>query len=124
MSQPDLPGTADEGGRRASLSRTTKETAIDLSLDLDGTGVVDVATGLPFFDHMLDQIGRHGGFDLTLRAEGDLHVDGHHTIEDVGIVLGQAIRQALGDSCAVGRMGHGLVAWSKGHRAPRGAGSG
>jgi imidazoleglycerol-phosphate dehydratase len=95
--------------RSASRSRTTKETSIDTSIDLDApTGVVDVSTGLPFFDHMLDQLGRHGGFDLTVKAEGDLHVDGHHTVEDTGIALGEVFREALGDKAGVARFASGL----------------
>lgn len=95
--------------RTATRSRSTKETSIDVSIDLDGrTGVVDVSTGLPFFDHMLDQLGRHGGFDLTVKAEGDLHVDGHHTVEDTGIVLGEVFREALGDKAGVARFASGL----------------
>jgi imidazoleglycerol-phosphate dehydratase len=94
--------------RSATRSRTTKETSIELALDLDGSGTAEVATGLPFFDHMLDQIGRHGGFDLTLRAEGDLHVDAHHTVEDVAIVLGEAFREALGDKAGIRRFASGL----------------
>ncbi len=94
--------------RSAQVSRTTKETTVDVTVDLDGTGTTEVSTGLPFFDHMLDQLGRHGGFDLTVRAEGDLHVDGHHTIEDVGIVVGQAFREALGDKAGVRRFASGL----------------
>ena len=97
-------------GRSASRSRSTKETSIAISLDVDGpTGAVQVSTGLPFFDHMLDQIGRHGGFDLTVEATGDLQVDGHHTVEDVGIVLGQAIRQALGDRAGIRRYADATV---------------
>jgi imidazoleglycerol-phosphate dehydratase len=95
--------------RTATRSRITRETSIDISIDLDGrTGVVDVSTGLPFFDHMLDQLGRHGGFDLTVKAEGDLHIDGHHTVEDTGIVLGEAFREALGDKAGVARFASGL----------------
>ena len=95
--------------RVATRSRTTRETSIDVSIDLDGrTGVVDVSTGLPFFDHMLDQLGRHGGFDLTVKAEGDLHIDGHHTVEDTGIVLGEAFKEALGDKAGVARFASGL----------------
>jgi imidazoleglycerol-phosphate dehydratase len=75
--------------RSASRSRTTKETSIDITIDLDGTGLCDVTTGLPFFDHMLDQLGRHGGFDLKVHATGDLEIDAHHTVEDVGIALGE-----------------------------------
>ncbi|MGH9190040.1 MAG: imidazoleglycerol-phosphate dehydratase HisB [Acidimicrobiales bacterium] len=91
------------GGRSASRSRTTKETSIHIDLDLDGSGTSAVATGVPFFDHMLSQLGRHGGFDLELRASGDLHVDAHHTVEDVGIALGECLRQALGDKAGVRR---------------------
>ncbi|WP_436795700.1 imidazoleglycerol-phosphate dehydratase HisB [Actinospongicola halichondriae] len=94
--------------RTATLSRTTKETSVEVTIDLDGSGAVDVSTGLPFFDHMLDQLGRHGGFDLTVKADGDLHVDGHHTIEDVGIVVGQAFAGALGDKAGVRRFASGL----------------
>jgi imidazoleglycerol-phosphate dehydratase len=95
--------------RAASRSRTTKETSIDVAIDLDApTGVVDVSTGLPFFDHMLDQLGRHGGFDLTVKAEGDLRVDGHHTVEDTGIALGEVFKEALGDKAGVARFASGL----------------
>ncbi len=95
--------------RAASRQRTTKETSIAISLDVDGPeGKVAVSTGLPFFDHMLDQIGRHGGFDLTIDATGDLHVDGHHTVEDVGILLGETFREALGDKAGVRRFASGL----------------
>ncbi|WP_116997884.1 imidazoleglycerol-phosphate dehydratase HisB [Desertimonas flava] len=94
--------------RTASRQRATKETSIDLSIDLDGTGVVDVSTGIPFYDHMLDQLGRHGGFDLTVKAEGDLHIDTHHTVEDVAITLGEAFAEALGDKAGVRRFASGL----------------
>jgi imidazoleglycerol-phosphate dehydratase len=95
--------------RAASRSRTTKETSVSVAVDLDGPeGEVHAATGLPFFDHMLDQLGRHGGFDLTVEATGDLHVDGHHTVEDVAIVLGEAFREALGDKAGVRRFASGL----------------
>ncbi|MBV9950849.1 MAG: imidazoleglycerol-phosphate dehydratase HisB [Acidimicrobiia bacterium] len=95
--------------RAATKERTTKETSISISIDVDGpTGTVEVSTGMPFFDHMLDQIGRHGGFDLTIRAEGDLQVDGHHTVEDVGILLGQTFAEALGDKAGVRRFASGL----------------
>jgi imidazoleglycerol-phosphate dehydratase len=97
------------GSRRAERRRTTAETDISISIDLDGpAGVVEASTGLPFFDHMLDQLGRHGGFDLSVRATGDLHVDGHHTVEDTGILLGEAFRQALGDKAGVRRFASGL----------------
>ena len=89
--------------RTATRSRSTKETRIELSLDLDGAGVTDVSTGLPFFDHMLDQLGRHGGLRLSVQARGDLAVDAHHTVEDTGIVLGEAFREALGDKAGVRR---------------------
>ena len=89
--------------RTASESRVTKETRIEVELNLDGTGAAEVSTGLPFFDHMLDQLGRHGGFDLAVTASGDLEVDSHHTVEDVGIVLGRVFRSALGDKAGVRR---------------------
>jgi imidazoleglycerol-phosphate dehydratase len=89
--------------RSASKDRKTKETTIEARLDVDGTGTVDVSTGLPFFDHMVEQLGRHASFDLTVHAEGDLHVDAHHTVEDVGIVLGGCLAEALGDKRGVRR---------------------
>ena len=91
--------------RTARIARTTKETNIELSIDLDGTGVTDIDTGIGFFDHMLTAFGRHGLFDLSVRAEGDLEVDGHHTVEDVGIVAGQAFSRALGDKRGIRRFG-------------------
>ena len=94
--------------RSSAKSRTTAETSIDVSIDLDGSGRTEVATGLPFYDHMLDQLGRHGGFDLTVKAEGDLHIDAHHTVEDTAIVLGQAFAEALGDKSGVRRFASGL----------------
>ncbi|MCU1357372.1 MAG: hisB [Acidimicrobiales bacterium] len=95
--------------RSASRQRTTKETSISITIDLDGpTGSVSASTGLPFFDHMLDQVGRHGGFDLDIEATGDLHVDGHHTVEDVGILLGETFADALGDKAGVRRFASGL----------------
>jgi imidazoleglycerol-phosphate dehydratase len=95
--------------RAASKQRTTKETSIAISLDVDGpTGSVSASTGLPFFDHMLDQIGRHGGFDLSIEATGDLEVDAHHTVEDVGILLGEVMKEALGDKAGVRRFASGL----------------
>jgi imidazoleglycerol-phosphate dehydratase len=95
--------------RTAKRERTTKETSISIALDVDGDGSgVEVTTGLPFFDHMLSQIGKHGGFDLTVKATGDLEVDGHHTVEDVGIALGEVFAEALGDKAGVRRFASGL----------------
>jgi len=91
------------GERQSVRQRRTKETVIDVSVAVDGTGVVAVSTGLPFFDHMLSQLGRHGGLDLTVTADGDLNVDAHHTVEDVGIVLGEAVAEALGDKTGIRR---------------------
>ncbi len=91
--------------RAARISRKTKETDIELSLDLDGAGTTDVETGVGFFDHMLTAFGRHGLFDLSVRCEGDLEVDGHHSVEDVGIVMGQAFARALGDKRGIRRFG-------------------
>ncbi len=93
--------------RTASRSRTTNETSIEISIDLDGTGQTSISTGIPFYDHMLDQLGRHGGFDLTVQAEGDLHIDTHHTVEDVAIALGEAFREALGDKAGIRRFASG-----------------
>lgn len=91
--------------REASVERNTKETQITLKIDLDGKGLADIQSGVGFFDHMLDGFARHGFFDLTLRVNGDLHVDDHHTIEDTGIVLGAAIKEALGDKKGIRRFG-------------------
>ena len=96
--------------RTAEIRRTTKETDIELALNLDGTGAVEVETGVPFFDHMLDAFGRHGLIDLSVRAKGDIDVDAHHTVEDVGIVLGQAFARALGDKRGIVRFGSQFVA--------------
>ena len=93
--------------RSASRSRVTKETSIEVSIDLDGSGLTSVSTGLPFYDHMLDQLGRHGGFDLKVSATGDLHVDSHHTVEDVAIALGECFREALGDKAGIRRFASG-----------------
>lgn len=95
--------------RRGAVSRKTKETAINVTLDLDGTGRTRVATGMPFLDHMLTVMGKHGLLDLTVKAAGDLDVDYHHTVEDVGIVTGQALKQALGDKAGIKRFGAGAV---------------
>ena len=95
--------------RSAELHRATKETTIDLRLVVDGTGNSNADTGLPFFDHMLAQLGKHGGFDLDVKATGDLEVDLHHTVEDVGIVLGTALKDALGDKAGVRRFASALV---------------
>jgi imidazoleglycerol-phosphate dehydratase len=89
--------------RTASLSRSTRETEITVSLDLDGRGDADISTGVGFFDHMLTQIARHGHIDLTVKAKGDLHIDDHHTVEDVGIAIGQCFRKALGDKAGITR---------------------
>jgi len=93
------------GERRVSVTRKTRETDIQLELNLDGTGLYEVATGIPFFDHMLESFAKHAAFDLRLRAKGDLEVDWHHSVEDVGIALGQALRQALGDARGIRRYG-------------------
>jgi imidazoleglycerol-phosphate dehydratase len=95
--------------RKASITRKTSETDISLALDLDGTGQHEIATGIGFFDHMLTAFSRHGLFDLTITAKGDLHIDAHHTVEDVGIVLGRAFREALGDKRGITRFGQATV---------------
>ena len=95
--------------RTAQVTRNTLETQITVSLNLDGTGVSTLATGVPFLDHMLDQIARHGLIDLDIQAKGDLHIDAHHTVEDTGITLGQAFAQALGDKKGIRRYGHAYV---------------
>src|SRR5271170_5732627 len=89
--------------RKASVKRTTKETQVEVAVDLDGTGASSIATGIGFLDHMLDLLARHSRIDLTIKAEGDLHIDQHHTTEDVGIALGQAVKQALGDMKGITR---------------------
>ena len=102
-----LPTTT--AARRATVQRDTKETKIRVSVDLDGSGKATLSTGIGFFDHMLEQIARHGLIDLEIEALGDLHIDGHHTVEDVGITLGQAVGQAVGDKRGLVRYGHGYV---------------
>ena len=95
--------------RRATVERETKETRIRATVDLDGTGASRLATGLPFFEHMLDQVARHAVVDLDIEAQGDLEIDAHHTVEDIGIVLGEALARALGDRTGIGRYGHAYV---------------
>ena len=95
--------------RRARVERLTHETQILVELDLDGIGVVEVDTGVPFFDHMLSQLGKHGGLDLTVRAKGDVEIDAHHTVEDTSIAVGQALREALGDKSGITRFGNSLI---------------
>jgi imidazoleglycerol-phosphate dehydratase len=95
--------------RSSTQHRETKETKIDLALDVDGSGQASASTGIPFFDHMLEQLGKHGGWDLRIEAEGDLEIDTHHTIEDVGIVLGTAFKEAIGDKAGVRRFADAIV---------------
>ena len=95
--------------RIGKVERTTKESSVLVELDLDGTGACDINTGIGFYDHMLEQLGKHGGFNLTVRTTGDLHVDSHHTIEDTAIAFGQALRQALGDKTGIRRFANSLV---------------
>jgi len=100
---------AQRAARTAEVNRTTAETRIHVKVNLDGSGQSRLSTGIGFFDHMLDQIARHGLIDLDIEAEGDLHIDGHHTVEDVGITLGQAVHQAVGDKKGIRRYGHAYV---------------
>lgn len=97
------------GSRRARVQRTTRESEITVELDLDGTGVVDIDTGVPFFDHMLTALGSHASFDLTVRARGDIEIEAHHTVEDTAIVLGQALGEALGDKRGIRRFGDAFI---------------
>jgi len=97
------------GERQAKIERNTNETRIVVEVELDGSGRASLATGIPFLDHMLDQVARHGMIDLTVRAEGDLHIDAHHTVEDIGIGFGQALARALGDKRGIRRYGHAYV---------------
>jgi imidazoleglycerol-phosphate dehydratase len=103
---PDAPAARP---RRSRQHRATKETEVTVDLALDGSGAIEVSTGIPFLDHMLEQLGKHGGLDLTVTATGDLEVDLHHTVEDVGITLGTALREALGDRAGVRRFANALV---------------
>ena len=103
--QPDQAAAA----RKATVQRNTKETQIRVALNLDGSGQASLHTGIGFFDHMLDQIARHGLIDLDIQAQGDLHIDGHHTVEDVGITVGMAVAQAVGDKAGITRYGHSYV---------------
>jgi imidazoleglycerol-phosphate dehydratase len=106
MKAPTMPTLPT---RAAKVERKTAETTITVDVNLDGSGKTTVATGVPFLDHMLDQVGRHSLIDLDIRAKGDLHIDAHHTVEDIGITLGQAIKQALGDKKGIRRFGHAYV---------------
>ena len=105
----NAPALVMPAARQADVTRNTNETQIRVALNLDGTGKAQLATGIGFFDHMLDQIARHGLIDLDIEAQGDLHIDGHHTVEDVGITLGQAMAQAVGDKKGLRRYGHAYV---------------
>jgi imidazoleglycerol-phosphate dehydratase len=95
--------------RSAIVERSTKESRVHVELEIDGIGSTDISTGVPFFDHMLEQLGRHAGFNLIVRTEGDLHVDAHHTVEDTSLAVGQALREALGDKSGLRRFGDALV---------------
>jgi imidazoleglycerol-phosphate dehydratase len=109
MSNPSVTAEKNRKMRRAEVVRNTTETQIAVRIDLDGSGQAKLATGIGFFDHMLDQIARHGLIDMDIQAQGDLHIDGHHTVEDVGIALGQAVYQAVGDKKGIRRYGHAYV---------------
>ena len=110
MTTPSAPPNEFESHhRQAVVTRNTAETKITVKVNLDGTGQAKLATGIGFFDHMLDQIARHGLIDLDIEAQGDLHIDGHHTVEDVGITLGQAVYKAVGDKKGIRRYGHAYV---------------
>ncbi len=109
MSQTAEPATRGGAGRTARVERTTSESTVLVELDLDGTGRTEVSTGVPFYDHMLTALGKHSLIDLTVRATGDVEVDAHHTVEDVAICIGQALRDALGDKAGIARFGDALV---------------
>lgn len=102
---PSMPKN-NERSRKSAIERKTKETNISVSVDLDGQGRSDIQTGIGFFDHMLEQLSRHSLIDMTIRCDGDLHIDAHHSVEDTGIALGQAIKQAVGDKTGIARYGH------------------
>ena len=109
----DILTTPGSGGRRAYVSRATKETRIAAAINLDGTGKYDIKTGIGFLDHMLEQLSRHSLIDITLRADGDLHIDYHHTTEDSGIVLGECLMKALGDRAGIRRYGAAHSRWTR-----------
>lgn len=95
--------------RIATVERTTKESSVFVQMNLDGSGVIDIATGVPFFEHMMSQLGKHAGFDLTIKTTGDVEVDSHHTVEDTSLAFGQALREALGDKAGIRRFGDAMV---------------
>jgi imidazoleglycerol-phosphate dehydratase len=95
--------------RIATVERTTKESSVFVQINLDGSGVIDIATGVPFFEHMMSQLGKHAGFDLTIKTTGDVEVDSHHTVEDTSLAFGQALREALGDKAGIRRFGDAMV---------------
>ena len=109
MTTPTNTAATGAADRTATVTRNTAETKITVSVNLDGTGKAKLSTGIGFFDHMLDQIARHGLIDLEIDCQGDLHIDGHHTVEDVGITLGQAVAKAVGDKKGIRRYGHAYV---------------